>query len=172
MDGWRKETEVEREKGTLWPSSSGSLPTLLLTSGPPPPFPPRLHPSESSVLDFAVFFFLSLLSLALSFSLSGLHIPSSILHVPPLLPYLSLNPSLQAAPIRLYPLSVAMTLAGCNGIRPVSLSFSSLVSIFPPLFPVYITLPPLIPILLCSSSSSWLYLYSYERHRNSWEKTT
>lgn len=52
-----------------------------------------------------------------------------------------------------------------------SLSFSSLLSILPPLFPVSHppSLPPLIPMVLCSSSSPGLDLYSFECHRNGWQ---
>lgn len=82
----------------------------LAPSAPPPPFPPRFHPSEDSVLDFALFSFLSLLSLGLFLSLRFIHMLSSVPHVPPLFPYLSLHPPLQAAHQTL-PLSVAMTLA-------------------------------------------------------------
>lgn len=116
MDVWRKETSVRwrgrRRRCGLHPLAL-CQPSLLL-----PPHLPFLHVcillKALPLTLLSSRSFLSSLSrcLSLSLSLSGLHIPSSISHVPPLLPYLSLNPHLQAASVTLSPPSVALTLAG------------------------------------------------------------
>lgn len=128
-------SENEGERGRYGLYSSGSLPGLSLNVLPPPPscfipFPPCLYHSYHSKPDVSVLDASVLISFSVSFLLTSF--PASY---PPLFPsftpslrhsvsstltssfYLLCTPLLCAAPVRLFLLPVAMTLASCSSVR-------------------------------------------------------
>lgn len=163
IEGWRKEMEfeVEREKGTAWPLF------LWLFANPLAATAPLLHiyiPLKS----------LSLTSFSSRFSLCFMHLIFLHLlssHTCPLILPPKPRPSDLPSPLLWQWPAVAApgqsSRMGPNiqalfcSFSDSSLSFSSGLSILPPLLPVY---HPPIPTLLCSSSSSWLSLLSYKHH--------
>ena len=115
--GRHEEMRRRGRRGTVWPLFLWLCASPLCL--PPPVSFPFLHV-------YIIHITPSLMSLSLTLQCSspslGFPLPSS-LALPPLPPisrlYLLLSPLFCAAPIRLFLLPVAMTLASCSSVRPV-----------------------------------------------------